>query len=82
LQPSGVDEAPNVRGPFVERNEDTEVQYRVAKLLHDFEVDLGHVHFLVSEEAVGTVWRLPFVIHAGNLPERITGELHLEVQLE
>lgn len=70
----------NIRGPFIRHEDSTEVCYEITKLMHGFGLNVDPVEFFVSEDAIGHVWELEFSIHAGNLPNSITGTLLLEIQ--
>lgn len=72
----------NVKGPFIRRKNSTEVRYEITKLMHGFIFDLDSVEFIISEEAIGQLWELPFRVYASNLPSSISGTLLVDVRQE
>lgn len=72
---------PNVRGPFIEPKNSTEIQYEITKLLHGFDQPLDKVEFLISEDAIDKDFSIPFRIHSSNIRERIEGTLLISVRI-
>lgn len=71
---------PNVRGPFIEGKDSTEVSYEIKKLIQGFTIQLDDIEFLLSDDALGKTLEIPVQIHSSSLPQYISTVIKIAIE--